>query len=73
MYDPTPVARALTAPAADDNQRASVKNLVKGLLAARARQAIRAIEFLPELAAALTHLVLPDAKTLRYRAVPRMP
>jgi WS/DGAT/MGAT family acyltransferase len=73
MYDPTPAARTLVAPAADNDQRGGVKNLVKGLLAARARRAIRAIEFLPELATALTHLVLPDAKTLRYRAVPRMP
>jgi WS/DGAT/MGAT family acyltransferase len=73
MYDPTPVARTLAAPGTDGDQRGSVKNLVKGLLAARARRAIRAIEFLPELAAALTHLALPDPKTLRYRAVPRIP
>jgi WS/DGAT/MGAT family acyltransferase len=50
-----------------------VKNIVKGLLAARARRAIRAVAFLPELTTALAHLFLPDAKTLRYRALPRLP
>ena len=73
MYDPTPARRTLAAPEADDDQRGSVKNLAKGLLAARARQAIRAIELLPQLAVAVTRVVLPDAKTLRYRAVLRIP
>src|SRR6185503_306751 len=73
MYDPTPARRTLGAPETDDGQRGSLKNIVKGLLAARARRAIRAIELLPQLAVALTRLALPDAKTLRYRAIPRMP
>ncbi|MGH9887595.1 MAG: wax ester/triacylglycerol synthase family O-acyltransferase, partial [bacterium] len=72
MYDPTPVPRTLPSPAPGVDQRASVTSIVKGLLAARARRAIRAVAFLPELTTALAHLLLPDAKTLRYRALPRM-
>jgi WS/DGAT/MGAT family acyltransferase len=73
MYDPTLAPRTFPVLVSDSDQRGTVGNLVKGLLAARARRAIRAIEFLPQLAGALAHLVLPDAKTLRYRAIPRMP
>lgn len=73
MYDPTPVPRTFPPPAPQGDQRPTLRNLVKGVLAASARRAIRAIELVPELATALTHLVLPDAKTLRYRGLPRMP
>lgn len=73
MYDPTPVPRTLPVPPPDGDHRRRVTSLVKGMLAARARRAIRAIEFVPRLATALTHLALPDARTLRYRAVPRSP
>lgn len=73
MYDPTPVPRTLPAPPPAGDQRRTVRNLLKGMLAASARRAIRAIEFLPELTTALTHLALPDAKTLRYRALPSVP
>jgi WS/DGAT/MGAT family acyltransferase len=73
MYDPTPTPRTLPAAIADGDHRGTVRNLALGVLAARARQAIRAVAFVPELAAALVHLVLPDPRTLRYRAVPRIP
>ena len=73
MYDPTPAPRMLPAPASDGDQRGTFGNLAKGLLATSARRAIRAIEFLPELTTAFARLVLPDRKTLRYRALPRMP
>lgn len=73
MYDPTPVARTLPVPAPAGDQRGTIRNLARGLLAAGARRAIRAIEFVPELATALTHLALPDARTLRYRALPTVP
>jgi WS/DGAT/MGAT family acyltransferase len=76
MYDPTPVPRVFARPEATGDNRGSVKNLVRGVLAHRARQAIRAVQFVPELVTACTHLLLPDARTLRYRpihGVPRAP
>src|SRR5204863_1816674 len=42
-------------------------------LAHRARQAIRAVQLVPELLTACSHLLLPDPKTLRYRPVHRVP
>jgi WS/DGAT/MGAT family acyltransferase len=77
MYDPTPVPRVLAAPALDTaHHRPSARNLVTSLLARRVQQAIRAVQFVPELLQAVSHVILPDPTTLRFRpihGVPRTP
>jgi diacylglycerol O-acyltransferase / wax synthase len=73
MYDPSATPRVLAAPATDPASRGSRRNLVRGLLAHRARQAIRAIQFVPELLTACSHVLLPDPRTLRYRRIARVP
>lgn len=73
MYDPSPTPRAFTAPEADPADRGTARNLVRGFLRQRARRAIRAIQFVPELLAACSHVLLPDPRTLRYARLPRIP
>jgi WS/DGAT/MGAT family acyltransferase len=77
MYDPTPVPRVLARPELDTaRHRPSARNLVTSLLARRVQQAIRAVQFVPELIQAVSHVVLPDPATLRFRpihGVPRTP
>jgi len=77
MYDPTPAPRTLAGPALDlVHHRGSARNLVRSLLARRVQQAIRAVQYVPDLLRAGSRLLLPDAATLRYRpihAVPRAP
>lgn len=62
MYDPTPTPRVLACPAPDIAHRPSARNLVTSLLARRAQQAIRALQFVPELVQAVSHMVLPDRR-----------
>jgi len=77
LYDPTPTPRTFPrVDAGDGDNRGDFGNIVRGLLAHRVRQGIRAVQFVPELARAWTHLFLPDAKTLRFppiAAIPRTP
>ncbi|HET7501957.1 MAG TPA: wax ester/triacylglycerol synthase family O-acyltransferase [Kofleriaceae bacterium] len=73
MYDPTPVPRTLPRPAVPDDERGSLANLVRGVVAQRLRRAIRAVQFFPELAQVLTHVALPDPRTLRFRRIPPLP
>lgn len=74
MYDPTPVPRVLACPAVDTaRHRPSARNLVTSLLARRAQQAIRALQFVPDLIQAVSHVVLPDPATLRFRPIHGMP
>ena len=74
MYDPAPGARTFSDPELDPtDQRGTLKNLARSLLARRVQQTIRAVQFVPELARAMTHVLLPDARTLRYRPVHRFP
>src|ERR1041385_2843474 len=74
MYDPSPTPRVLAPPAGDPRaQRGSVRNLVRGLLRHRVQQAVRAMQYVPELLAAVSHVVLPDATTLRYRPMHAVP
>jgi WS/DGAT/MGAT family acyltransferase len=74
MYDPTPVPRVL-APPLDDVQarRGSLGNMLRGLVRHRVQQAVRAVQYVPELLAAVSHVVLPDAATLRFRPMHRVP
>jgi diacylglycerol O-acyltransferase len=73
MYDPTPTPRVLACPAPDTAHRPSARNLVTSLLARRVQQTIRALQFVPELLQAVSHVVLPDPATLRFRPIHRMP
>lgn len=73
MYDPTPVPRVLAVPAVDPHHLPSTRNLVTSLLARRVQQAIRAVQFVPELLQAVSRVVLPDPATLRFRPIHRMP
>jgi WS/DGAT/MGAT family acyltransferase len=74
MYDPTPSPRSLPCPALDvAHHRPSARNLVTSLLARRVQQAIRAAQFVPDLVQAVSHMVLPDPETLRFRPIHRVP
>jgi diacylglycerol O-acyltransferase / wax synthase len=73
MYDPTPTPRVLACPGPDTAHRPSARNLVTSLLARRVQQAIRAVQFVPELLQAVSHVGLPDPATLRFRPIHRMP
>ena len=73
MYDPTPVPRVFPLPEATSEGRSSIGNIVRGVLTHRARLAIRAVQLVPELLAAASHLILPDPRTLHYRPIHRVP
>jgi diacylglycerol O-acyltransferase len=74
MYDPTPVPRVLAPPLDDVRaRRGSVGNMVRGLVRHRVQQAVRAVQYVPELLTAVSHVVLPDAATLQFRPLHRVP
>ncbi len=74
MYDPSPVPRLLPCPELDvPHHRPSARNLVTSLLTRRVQQAIRAVQFVPDLLQAAAHLALPDPETLRFRPIHRVP
>jgi len=77
MYDPAPAPRTLPCLELDvAHHRPSARNLVTSVLARRVQQAIRAVQFVPDLLQAVSHVVLPDPETLRFRpihGVPRTP
>ncbi len=68
MYDPTPVPRQLPPPPEKTAAAAApdLPALVRGVADHLVRQEIRALQYLPDLLKTWTHLVLPDATTLKY-------
>lgn len=74
MYDPSAAPRTFPRPEAEPaKHRGSAGNILRSLLAHRVQQAIRTVQFVPDVLGALTHLALPDPKTLRYRRIARWP
>jgi WS/DGAT/MGAT family acyltransferase len=67
MYDPSPAPRAMPAPGPSDHPAPpSVSELAQGVLAHILRQEIRGLQSVPDLLAAWTKRVLPNADTLHY-------
>jgi WS/DGAT/MGAT family acyltransferase len=74
MYDPFPTPRTLSRPEVPEaNNQGNAANVLKTLLGHRVQQAIRAVQYVPELLQAVTHLALPDPKTLKYRPIAKWP
>ena len=74
MYDPSTTPRILPRPEADPgDHRGSALNILRSLLTHRVQQVIRTVQFVPEMVGTLSHLALPDPRTLRYRRIARWP
>jgi WS/DGAT/MGAT family acyltransferase len=74
MYDPSTTPRTFPRPEAEPGaHRGNTANILRSLLTHRVQQAIRTVQFVPEVLAALTHLALPDPKTLHYRRIAQWP
>jgi diacylglycerol O-acyltransferase len=74
MYDPTPVPRVFPRDQTDHaHNQADFQGMAQGVLAHLVRQEIRAIQSVPDLLKAWTHLVLPNIDTLRYEPIATAP